>query len=93
MHWVGFNLPADTRELSHEIPVADLGATEGTNSWGRTGYGGPCPPSGSHRYYFKLYALDTKLDLDATAKKEGVVAAMHGHVLEEAQLMGRYERK
>jgi len=87
-HWVAFNIePRDT------IPEAieDLG-TPGNNSWGRTGYGGPCPPSGTHRYFFTVYALDTVLDLVAGSGKEDVLTATEGKVLAEATLMGRYSR-
>ena len=62
------------------------------NDWQRTGYGGPCPPIGRHRYFFKLFALDARLDLPPTATKPALLEAMKGHVLEEAQLVGRYER-
>ena len=68
------------------------GGIQGTNSWRRTGYGGPCPPSGTHRYFFKLYALDTILPLDNKAAAKDVQAAMKGHILAEAQLMGRFKR-
>ncbi len=87
-HWVAFNIPLVTA-----IPenVGSLG-TDGTNSWGRTGYGGPCPPSGTHRYFFKVYALDGGLDLAAGADKAEILEAMSGHVLAEAMLMARYGR-
>jgi len=87
-HWVAFNIPLIT-----DIPenVGSLG-TDGTNSWGRTGYGGPCPPSGTHRYFFKVYALDGGLDLAAGAEKAEVLEAMTGHVIAEATLMARYGR-
>ena len=90
VHWVAWNLPAETRE----IPEGSLpgGTVEGRNSWGRAGYGGPAPPSGTHRYYFKVYALDTKLDLPPSTDKAGLLSAMKGHVLAEAELMGRYSR-
>ena len=90
VHWVLFNLPDDRRQLAEDV-TADAGA-QGTNSWGRTGYGGPCPPSGQHRYLFKLYALDTELALEAGADKETLLAAMEGHVLANGQLTGVYER-
>lgn len=95
-HWVLFNLPAETRGLSENIPtdkkLAD-GACQGTNDFPAIGYGGPAPPPGKpHRYYFKLYALDQQLDLQAGATKEEVVAAMHGHILGQAELMGTYKR-
>jgi hypothetical protein len=71
--------------------VETLG-TPGTNSWGRTGYGGPCPPSGTHRYYFTVYSLDTSLGLSPGADKAEVLEALAGHILAEATLMGRYGR-
>ena len=95
VHWVLFNIPAAATRLAAEIaPDATLsnGARHGTNDFRRLGYGGPCPPGGTHRYYFKLYALDTVLSLDAGALKTQVEAAMKGHILEQAQLMGKYKR-
>ena len=71
--------------------MTDLG-TAGTNSWGRIGYGGPCPPSGTHRYFFKVYALDAPLGLAAGATKAQLIDAMEGHVLAEAALMGTFGR-
>ena len=87
-HWIAYDIPTGT-----EIPeaVASLG-TAGTNSWGRTGYSGPCPPSGTHRYFFAVYALDTNLGLGSGADKAQVLDALSGHVLAEATLMGRYSR-
>ncbi|MBT3057613.1 MAG: YbhB/YbcL family Raf kinase inhibitor-like protein [Candidatus Thiodiazotropha sp.] len=92
VHWVLFNLPPETRELPMAVSTADLpGATgEGINDWNRTGYGGPCPPIGRHRYFHKLYALDSLLEgLDNPTKAE-VEQAMEGHVIAEAVLMGTY---
>lgn len=87
-HWVEFDI--DPRE---SIPEAVNGlGTAGNNSWGRTGYGGPCPPSGTHRYFFTVYALDTELGLPSGATKADVIAALEGHVIGEATLMGRYSR-
>ncbi len=90
VHWVAWNLPEDTSE----IPEGRLpeGAVEGVNSWGRRGYGGPAPPSGTHRYFFRVYALDTVLELPPTTNKAGLLEAMKGHVLAQAVLMGRYSR-
>ena len=88
-HWVVFNLPADSRELPEAASVV---ATIGKNSWGRSNYGGPCPPGGTHRYFFKLYALDTDLSLDENANKSQVLAAIEGHTLAKAELMGTYSR-
>jgi Raf kinase inhibitor-like YbhB/YbcL family protein len=95
VHWVLYNLPAGTRGLPEAVlPDGDLpdGGRHGKNSWRRLGYGGPCPPSGTHRYYFKLYALDTVLDLDAGASKEQLLQAMEGHILAQAEVMGIYTR-
>jgi Raf kinase inhibitor-like YbhB/YbcL family protein len=95
VHWVLFNIPAAEKGLAAQIaPDATLsnGALHGTNDFRRLGYGGPCPPRGTHRYYFKLYALDAVLSLDAGATKAQVEAAMAGHILAQAHLMGKYKR-
>ena len=95
VHWVLYNLPAGSRELPAEVATSDLpeGTREGLNDWKRTGYGGPCPPIGRHRYFHKLYALDTVLpDLGKVTKKE-LGAAMKGHVLARAELMGTYQKR
>jgi Raf kinase inhibitor-like YbhB/YbcL family protein len=96
VHWVLYGLPAQARTLPvGVVPDAELadGGRHGKNSWGRSGYGGPCPPSGTHRYFFKLYALDTMLDLDPGASKEQLLQAMEGHIVAQAELMGMYSRK
>jgi Raf kinase inhibitor-like YbhB/YbcL family protein len=87
-HWVVWNIPAETKRIDSEPE-----GTPGKNSWGKTGYGGPCPPSGTHRYYFKIYALDAILDLPAGSNKASLLSAMKGHILGEASLMGTYSRK
>jgi Raf kinase inhibitor-like YbhB/YbcL family protein len=95
VHWVLFNLPVDISELPENVPPErelESGAKQGTNDFGRIGYGGPCPPGGTHRYYFKLYALDVVLELEAGAKKPQLLEAMEGHILAEGHLMGRYSR-
>lgn len=95
VHWVLFNIPAGEKGLPAEIAskaTLSSGSLQGTNDFGRLGYGGPCPPGGTHRYYFKLYALDIVLPLNAGAKKAQVEAAMAGHILAQAQLMGKYKR-
>ena len=89
-HWLFWNIPPDTREIL-ENSVPD-GAVEGVQSWGRTGYGGPCPPSGTHRYFFKLYALDTQFNLPPSTDIKALEAAMEGHVLAQAELVGLYQR-
>lgn len=91
-HWLLFNLPAETRQLD-EGAAPPSESQGGQNSWGRTGYGGPCPPGGTHRYFFKLYALDTVLDIEAGAGKEELLQAMEGHILAQGELMGRYSRQ
>lgn len=95
VHWVVYNLPADAAMLPEGVASdGDLlgDAVQGKNDWGESAYGGPQPPSGTHRYFFKLYALDITLDLAPGATKSQVLAAMDGHVLAEGQLMGRYQR-
>jgi Raf kinase inhibitor-like YbhB/YbcL family protein len=95
VHWVLYNIPPTTTSLSEGVTAADLppGTREGLNDWRRKGYGGPCPPIGRHRYFHKLYALDIALaDLGAATKAQ-VEAAMKGHVLAQAELVGTYEKK
>ncbi len=96
VHWVIFNIPADADGLPEGVPTEGVladGSVQGINDFRRVGYGGPCPPRGKpHRYYFKLYALDARLELGAGATKRDVLRAMEGHVLAEAQLMGTYRR-
>jgi Raf kinase inhibitor-like YbhB/YbcL family protein len=96
VHWVLFGLPPGTTELTENVPrdkVLQNGAKQGMTDFGRVGYGGPCPPSGTHRYFFKLYALDTELKLDAGADKSRLLKAMEGHILAQGQLIGKYKRK
>jgi hypothetical protein len=88
-HWVVFNMPGATTRLGEGDTPPGI---EGNNSSGKAGYTGPCPPDREHRYLFKVYALDTMLDLQAGATKAQVEAAMQGHVLESTTLMGRYDR-
>jgi Raf kinase inhibitor-like YbhB/YbcL family protein len=97
VHWVLYNLPAAVFELPENIAKVESldldGARQGRNDFRRPGYGGPCPPPGpAHRYFFKLYALAAPLTLKAGAQKRDVEAAMEGHVLATAQLMGTYGR-
>jgi Raf kinase inhibitor-like YbhB/YbcL family protein len=95
VHWVLYNVPAATRALPEAATAADLppGTQEGVNDFGHTGYGGPCPPIGRHRYFHKLYALDTELTDLRKPKKADLEKAMKGHVLAEAQLVGTYDKK
>ena len=90
VHWVAFNIPPNTRNIGKNEEPKGIG---GNNSWGRTGYGGPCPPDREHRYFFKLYALDNELELEEGSGKKELEEAMKGHVIEKAELIGLYERK
>jgi Raf kinase inhibitor-like YbhB/YbcL family protein len=94
VHWVLYDLPPSATTLPAGVPPTELpsGTREGLNDWKRTGYGGPCPPVGRHRYYHKLYALDVVLPNLGEATKAVVERAMAGHVLATAQLVGTYER-
>ena len=92
VHWVLYDIPTSATGLPEGAGPAPLGARDGTNDWKRTGYGGPCPPIGRHRYFFKLYALDTQLGDRGAMTKPALEAAMAGHVLEQAELMGTYDR-
>lgn len=92
VHWVLFDLPPDTTEIVEGMVALPPGTKSGLNDWKRPGYGGPCPPIGRHRYFFKLYALDAKLEGLSAATKADVVSAMQGHVLAEAQIIGTYQK-
>jgi Raf kinase inhibitor-like YbhB/YbcL family protein len=96
VHWVLFDIPADVRQLPEGLPnqakLSNRG-TQGKSDFGKLGYGGPCPPGGIHRYFFKLYALDRQLDLDAGVTKAKLIRAMEGHILAQAELIGRYTRR
>lgn len=95
VHWILFNLPSNVHALPEHIPAQEIiagGAKQGINDSHSTGYDGPCPPGGTHRYYFKLYALDTMLEIKPGITKVDLLKAMQGHILAEAQLMGRYKR-
>jgi Raf kinase inhibitor-like YbhB/YbcL family protein len=96
VHWVVYDLPAGATELAEGIPASDTlpgGGTQGRNDFRKIGYGGPCPPPGKlHRYFFKLYALDAPTTLNPRATKADVLAAIEGHVLAQAELMGTYRR-
>ncbi|NCT67813.1 MAG: YbhB/YbcL family Raf kinase inhibitor-like protein [Rhodanobacteraceae bacterium] len=93
VHWVLYDLPAAADGLPEAVDSARLppGAREGRNDFGRTGYGGPCPPVGRHRYFFKLYALDTVLPDLGRPDKARLLAAMKGHVVAQAELVGTYQ--
>lgn len=96
VHWVLYNLPADVKGLVENVPkqssLAGGSGLQGKNDFGQIGYDGPCPPNGTHRYYFKLYALDAELSLEPGATKEELLKAMDGHVVAGGQLMGKYQR-
>lgn len=91
VHWVVFNIDSATRDVSeNSVPN---GGVLGMTDFGKPGYGGPCPPSGKHRYFFKLYALDSVLNLPQSSDKNAVEEAMKGHILDSAELVGLYERR
>jgi len=95
VHWVLYNLPADNIGVVENVPLTDtlkVGGFQGKNDFEKIGYGGPCPPSGTHRYLFKIYAVDSELPLKAAATKADLLKAMEGHVVAEGQLMGKYKR-
>jgi Raf kinase inhibitor-like YbhB/YbcL family protein len=94
-HWVAFNIPANADHFAEDEPKQDHlpgGGIQGKNDSGTYGYTGPCPPSGTHRYYFRLYALDLELDPNTSGNKSSLEQAMKGHVLAQAELMGKYAR-
>ena len=97
VHWVLYDLPASTTQLAENVPKTEKGpggGTQGMNDFKKSGYGGPCPPPGNaHRYFFKLYALDTSLNLKPGASKADLEKAMKGHILAQAELMGTYKRR
>ncbi|PSP18399.1 MAG: YbhB/YbcL family Raf kinase inhibitor-like protein [Cyanobacteria bacterium QS_8_64_29] len=95
VHWLIYNLPAEVQQLPENVPNRERlesGALQGENNFGKVGYGGPCPPGGTHRYFFRLYALDGMLDLGAGISRDRLERAMEGHILAQAELMGRYSR-
>jgi Raf kinase inhibitor-like YbhB/YbcL family protein len=95
VHWVLYNLPADLHELPENLPRTETlknGASQGKTDFGTIGYGGPCPPGGTHRYYFKIYALDCDPDFKPRLTKKELLKNMETHILDEGQLMGRYKR-
>ncbi|AXK39244.1 YbhB/YbcL family Raf kinase inhibitor-like protein [Crenobacter cavernae] len=93
VHWVLYNLPATTTGLPEDVRALPPGTREGLNDWQKTGYGGPCPPIGTHRYFHKLYALDTVLpDHINRPTKSELMIAMHGHVLAQTELIGTYRK-
>lgn len=96
VHWLIYNIPSTISQLDEGQPRKEIlpnNALQGRNSWGKIGYGGPCPPSGTHRYFFRLYALDQKLSIMPGASKEELLKAMEGHILGQAEFYGKYSRK
>lgn len=96
VHWVVWNIPANALALEEDQPKRDslpTGMKQGMSDFQRVGYGGPCPPSGTHRYFFKLYALDAMLNLPSSTTKKELEKAMQGHLIQQAELMGKYRRK
>ena len=89
-HWIVFNIPVETKEV---LENTEPEGVQGMTSFGKTGYGGPCPPDAEHRYFFKLYALDTELDLPHGSEKKEVETAMQEHIIEQTELVGKYERQ
>jgi Raf kinase inhibitor-like YbhB/YbcL family protein len=95
VHWVAYGIPPDTANLSVNVPKKDtaMGFRQGKNNFGKVGYGGPCPPHGStHRFFFKLYAIDKPTNLKPGVTKEAVMKAIQGHILAQGELIGRYGR-
>jgi len=96
VHWLIYDIPSDITELSNGIPhqeTLDSGAKQGINDFGNIGYGGPCPPSGKpHRYFFKLYCIDEKLELSSGLTKDELLKAIKGHIIAQAELIGKYKR-
>jgi len=96
LHWISYDIPPTVKSVAENCPHGNAfpgGGKQGMNDFGTIGYGGPCPPSGTHRYFFKLYALDKMLGLPAGKTKNEIEQAMHGHIIEEVQLFGTYSRK
>jgi len=95
VHWVVYDLPAENIGVVENLPATEslkAGGFQGKNDFGKIGYGGPCPPSGTHRYFFKVYALDAEVSLNAGATKADLEKAMQGHIVGQGELMGTYQR-
>jgi Raf kinase inhibitor-like YbhB/YbcL family protein len=96
VHWVCYDIPASVTNFPQAIPASDtlpFGGKQGKNDFGNIGYGGPCPPSGTHRYFFKIYALDIMLNLPAGKTKKDIEKAIKGHIVASGELIGTYSRK
>jgi Raf kinase inhibitor-like YbhB/YbcL family protein len=95
VHWLLFNIPGNVVNLPENVPGAEIlenGARHGRNDFGKNGYGGPCPPRGTHRYYFRIYALDSELEQGPGITKKELLKAMKDHILASGEFMGRYQR-
>ena len=95
VHWVIFNIPASVNKLNENVPlnkVLEDGTVQGNNDFRKIGYGGPCPPGGTHRYFFKIYALDKRIELVPGATKAELIKEMEGHILADGKLMGKFSR-
>jgi len=95
VHWVVYDIPPETRELKENVtPEREMhiGGIQGMNDFKKVGYGGPCPPGGTHRYFFKIFALDLRLELGPGATKDQLLIAMEGHILAKGELIGKYSR-
>jgi len=95
VHWVVYDLPANVTTLPEAVPAVErppVGGKQGKNDFGKTGYGGPCPPGGTHRYFFKLYAIDTETSLEPATSKDQVLKAIEGHILAQGEFIGTYKR-
>jgi len=95
VHWVVYDIPPETRELKENVTPEremDIGGIQGMNDFKKVGYGGPCPPGGTHRYFFKIFALDSCLELGPGATKDQLLIAMEGHILAKGELIGKYSR-
>lgn len=95
VHWVIFNIPASVKRLNENIKIAKVledGTVQGNNDSRKIGYAGPCPPGGTHRYFFKIYALDKRIEHTPGATKKELIKEMEGHILAEGKLMGKYSR-
>ena len=95
VHWVYYDLPAESRGLPEDVPPENqpqTGGKQGINDFGKIGYGGPCPPSGTHRYLFRLYALDARINLPPGSNKQQLLKTMEGHILDRVDLIGKYKR-
>lgn len=95
VHWVAYNIPVSRNNFEEDVPAVEKledGTTQGENDFRKIGYGGPCPPGGTHRYFFRIYALDKELNLDPGLTKKELLNKIQGHILDHGELMGKYSR-